>query len=213
MPKNDPQKDLDKLVSGTNQANEPVHLTEDEATGDRFLIYATETGTKIQLQYAGDDLWMSQAQIAELYGVSRPNITLHLNNIYSEGELDTAATGKDSLLVRSEGGRQVKRALTLYNLDVIISIGYRVSSKQGTLVRKWATQKLVQFATKGFVIDAERLKDPDNHDYFKELREIIRDIRASEANVYKEVTRICALCSDYAACLWQSPEARLHPLP
>lgn len=187
--------DATTLRSDSNM--EPVHLTEDEETGDRFLLYSTEDGAKVQLQYEGDDLWMTQPQMASLFGVTRQNINLHLNNIYSDGELDKAATCKNSLQVRMEGEREVTRTIPIYNLDAIISVGYRVSSKQGTLIRKWATDKLVQFATKGFVVDVERLKSPENSDHFQELRELIRDIRASEANVYKEVRRICALCSDY----------------
>lgn len=175
----------------------PVRLTEDGETGDRFVLYATDAGVKVQLKYEGDELWMTQPQMADLFGVTRQNVNLHLKNIYDEGELDRAATSKDSLQVRQEGARRVRRAVTLYTLDAIIAVGYRISSRQGTLFRKWATDKLVRFATKGFVVDAARLADPGAADHFRELREIIRDIRASEANVYREVTRICSLCSDY----------------
>ena len=177
---------------------EPVRLTEDENTGDRFVLYATDTGVEVQLKYDGDDLLMTQPQMADLFGVTRQNVNLHINNIYDEGELDREATSKDSLQVRREGARRVQRAVTLYTLDAIIAVGYRISSRQGTLFRKWATDKLVRFATKGFVVDAPRLSDPDAADHFRELRELIRDIRASEANVYREVMRICSLCSDYA---------------
>ncbi len=193
---NDDQDRVTKPIEDNKM--KPVRLTEDGETGDRFLVYSTQNGVEVQLQYEGNDLWMTQSQIADLYGVTRPNIVMHLTNIYSENELKKKATSKESLLVRNEGNRRVSRSVTLYNLDIIISVGYRVSSKQGTLVRKWATQKLVQFATKGFVVDAEKLKDPENHDHLRELREIIRDIRASETNVHKEVRRICTLCQDYA---------------
>ncbi len=188
---------LAEPAPGESEADEPVHLTEDEDTGDRFLLYATDAGVQVQLKYEGDDLLMTQPQMADLFGVTRQNVNLHLNNIYSEGELDREATSKDSLQVRQEGTRKVKRAVTLFTLDAIIAVGYRVSTKQGTLFRKWATDKLVRFATKGFVVDAARLSDPNAADHFRELRELIRDIRASEANVYKEVMRICSLCSDY----------------
>lgn len=179
--------------------SEPVHLFEDADTGDRFLIYGTEKGMRVELRYEGDTLWMTQSQMADLFGVTRQSVNTHLNNIYEEGELDREATCKENLQVQTEGERSVNRRTLLHNLDAIISVGYRVSSKQGTLIRKWATDKLVQFATKGFVVDVERLKNPDSSDHFAELREIIRDIRASEANVYKEVRAICALCSDYQA--------------
>lgn len=115
----------------------PVHLTEDEDTGDRFLLYATDAGVQVQLKYEGDDLLMTQPQMADLFGVTRQNVNLHLNNIHSEGELDREATSKDSLQVRQEGTRKVKRAVTLFTLDAIIAVGYRVSTKQGTLFRKW----------------------------------------------------------------------------
>ena len=188
---------VEAAISMTGGDMEPVHLSENEDTGNRFILFSTNDGIEVQLQYEGDDLWMSQTQMADLFGVTRQNVNLHLNNIYSEGELEKKATSKESLHVRLEGGRKVSRAVTVYNLDAIISVGYRVSTKQGTMFRKWATDKLVRFATIGFVVDVERLKDPDNFDHFQELREIIRDIRASEANVYKEIRRLCALCQDY----------------
>ena len=136
---------------------EPVRLVEDEATGDRLLIYGSHRGIRVELRYEGDSLWLSEAQIAELFGVTRQNVNTHLNNIYSEGELDRAATCKENLQVRYEGDRQVTRKTLIHNLDAIISVGYRVSSRQATMFRIWATDKLVQFATKGFVIDVERL--------------------------------------------------------
>ncbi|MET4487668.1 RhuM family protein [Bradyrhizobium sp. LA7.1] len=176
---------------------EPVHLIEDAATGDRLLIYGTERGIKVELRYEGDTLWMSQAQIADLFQVDRSVVSKHLGNIYQEGELDPAATSAKIAQVRTEGARAVNRTVEHYNLDAIISVGYRVSSAAGTQFRKWATEKLVQFATKGFVIDAEYLKSPDSRDRVAELKEIIRDIRSDEANVYREIKRICTMCSDY----------------
>lgn len=177
--------------------DEPVHLYEDPETGDRFLIYGTDHGLRVELRYVGDTLWMTQVQMAELFAVDRSVITKHIANVYEEGELDAGATSAKIALVRNEGGREVTRHIEHYNLDAVISVGYRVSSYQGTLFRRWATGILVQFATKGFVVDVARLKDPDQHDRVQELREIIRDIRASEANVYAEIRRICALCQDY----------------
>jgi hypothetical protein len=176
---------------------EPVHLIEDAETGDRLLLYGTEKGISLELRYEGDTLWMNQPQIAELFGVSRQSVNAHLINIYEDGELDREATCKEILQVREEGGREVNRRTLIHNLDAIIAVGYRVSSKQGTTFRRWATDKLVQFATKGFVIDAEQLKSPAAKDRLAELKEIIRDIRADEANVYRELRSICAMCSDY----------------
>jgi hypothetical protein len=132
-----------------------------------------------------------------LFGVDVRTVNEHLTNIYRDGELSESATIRNFRIVRSEGGRQVGREIIHYNLDSIISVGYRVSSRQGTLFRKWATGVLVQFATKGFVVDAPRLKNPEEQDRVAELREIIRDIRASEANLYAELRRICAMCQDY----------------
>lgn len=169
---------------------DPVHLQEDEATGDHFLIYGDGTGIQVELSYQGEQLWMTQAQIAELFGRDRSVITKHISNIIEEGELDESTFVQK--LHKTQG-----RPLTLYSLDMVISVGYRVASKQATLFRKWATQTLVQFATKGFVVDAPRLKNPQNRDRIRELKEIIRDIRSDEANVYRELRQICAMCQDY----------------
>jgi hypothetical protein len=180
-----------------SDANEPVRLVEDAETGDVFLIYGTTRGVKVELRFEGETLWLSQKGMAELFGVSVPTINEHLKSIYSDGELAENATVRNFRMVRQEGTRQVSRDVQHYNLNAIISVGYRVSSRQGTLFRVWATDKLVQFATKGFVIDKERLKDEADYDRIRELREIVRDIRASEANTYAELRRICALCQDY----------------
>lgn len=188
-----------KLQKMAGEHTEPVHLTEDEDTGDRFLIYSTGDGMQVQLRYEGDGLWMSQAQMAELFGVDVRTVNEHVLNVYRDGELDEAATNRKFRIVRMEGAREVAREVNHYNLDMVISVGYRVSSTQGTMFRRWATAKLVQFATKGFVVDVERLKDPKEKSHFRELREIIREIRASEANVYRELRDIIALCSDYAS--------------
>ena len=174
----------------TDDENEPVHLVEDEATGDRFLVYGTEKGLRLDIRYEGETLWMTQAQIAELFGRDRTTITRHINNILEEGELDEATYVQKVHL-------SLGRPTTLYNLDMVISVGYRVSSVQATIFRRWATGILVQFAKKGFVVDALRLKQPENADRVAELREIIRDIRSDEANVYRELKKICAMCQDY----------------
>lgn len=168
----------------------PVRLIEDEETGDKFLVYVIEGEARIDIQYSGDTLWMTQIQIADLFGRERSNITKHINNILDEGELDEATSVQK---VHKSMGRPV----TLYNLDMVISVGYRVSSTQATLFRRWATDILVRFAKRGFVVDAKRLKQPDSADRIAELREIIRDIRADEANVYRELRAICAMCQDY----------------
>jgi hypothetical protein len=169
--------------------NEPVHLVEDE-TGDRFLVYGTDNGLRLDIRYEGETLWMTQAQIAELFGRDVSTISRHIANVFEEGELDASTSLQK---VQTTSGRPA----SLYNLDVVISVGYRVSSAQATIFRRWATGILVQFARKGFVVDSPRLKQPESVDRIAELREIIRDIRSDEANVYRELRRICALCQDY----------------
>jgi len=184
--------------SGETNAS-PLHLIENEESGDRFLVYQTAQGVRLELHYAGDTLWMSQAEMAALFGVDVRTISEHLGNIYGDEELTPQATIRNFRIVRIEGAREVSREINHYNLDAVISVGYRVSSKQGTLFRKWATGVLVQLATKGFVVDAARLKNPSEFDRVAELRDIVRDIRTSEANLYAEIRRICALCQDYSS--------------
>lgn len=169
---------------------EPVHLQEDETTGDRFLVYGDGTGVHVEVNYAGDHLWMTQAQMADLYGRDVSTISRHIASILEEGELDESNLHKTQIATST-------KPVTLYSLDMVISVGYRVASKQATLFRKWATDKLVRFATRGFVIDVARLKKPEYRDRIAELKEIIREIRSDEANVYRELRSICAMCQDY----------------
>jgi hypothetical protein len=187
------KKEQDRLSALTDRADpddQPVKLVEDDRTGDHILFYEGKDGPIAEFRYADRTLWLTQAQIAELFGRDVGSISRHIGNILEDGELDESTSLQK--LQRSLG-----RPATLYSLDMIISVGYRVSSRQATLFRRWATDKLVQFATKGFVIDQARLSDEADHDRLRELREIVRDIRAAEANVYREVRRICSLCSDY----------------
>ena len=198
-----PQKIEDNLtkLSVSNKAegakNYPVVLGSEKQTGDLFLLFVDDSGVHIEFKYMGEMLWATQLQIAELFSVNRTVVSKHLKNIYDEGELEESSTRAKIARVQKEGNRNVTREVQIYDLNVVISVGYRVSSKQATLFRRWATDKLVQFATKGFVIDEERLKGGDYYDHFKDLRETIRDIRASETNIYREVRQICAMCSDY----------------
>jgi hypothetical protein len=126
--------------------DEPVHLYEDADSGDRFLVYGSDKGVRVELRYEGEGLWMTQAQIAHLFGVDRTVITKHIANVYAEGELDAATTSAKIAQVRQEGAREVARQIEHYNLDAVISVGYRVSSAQATLFRRWATAVLVRFA-------------------------------------------------------------------
>lgn len=173
-----------------DQRDDPIHLEQDEATGDRFLVYGTDRGMRIDIRFEGETLWMTQAQIAQLFDKDRTSITKHIGNILAEGELDEATSVK-------KVHTSIGRPSAIYSLDMIISVGYRVSSAQATAFRRWATGILVQYARKGFVVDSIRLKQPEMADRFAELREIIRDIRSDEANVYRELKRICAMCQDY----------------
>lgn len=178
--------DLNKI---SLSETEPVPLVEDNETGDRFLVYGTGNDVKVELRYQGDTLWLSQAQMAAMFDRDRSVIVKHIQNIFTEREL-----GEERNVQKMHKSTKPEN---IYSLDVIISVGYRVNSKQGTMFRIWATDKLVQFATKGFVVDVERLKNTDDFDRIAELKEIIADIRASEANVYREVRSICAMCQDY----------------
>lgn len=170
---------------------EPVRVFESEGGGDRFLIYGTARGTRVELKFDGDALWMTQAQMAELFGRDVSVISRHVAAVLSEGELDEAT----SLQKMQTNG--LGRPGILYSLDMVISVGYRVSSAQATLFRRWATAVLVRFATSGFVVDSERLKSGSELDRIAELREIIRDIRSAEANLYAEIRNICSMCLDY----------------
>lgn len=173
------------------EADEPVHLVEQAETGDRFLIYTDARGVRVDLRYEGDALWMTQAQIANLFGRDVSVVSRHIANVFEEGELEEQGNLQFTQIARST------KPVALYSLDVVISVGYRVSSAQATLFRKWATGVLMRFATRGFVVDVERLKEPGQQDRIAELRDIIRDIRSSEANVYAELRRICSMCQDY----------------
>jgi hypothetical protein len=165
----------------------------------QFLVYATEDGrTKIDVRLDGETVWLTQQHMVELFQTTQQNISLHLQNIYDEGELEREATHKEYLSVRQEGNRQVTRSLDFYNLDAIISVGYRVKSAVATRFRIWATQQLREFIVKGFVLDDERLKNPDQpFDYFDELLRRIQDIRTSERRFYQKITDIYATSIDY----------------
>ncbi|MFZ5807124.1 MAG: virulence RhuM family protein [Verrucomicrobiota bacterium] len=167
-------------------------------SGGEIILYQTEDGqTRIDVRFQGDTVWLTQAQMAELFQTTSQNITLHIQNIYAERELIEKATCKDYLQVRSEGARKVQRFLKCYNLDVIISVGYRVKSHRGTQFRIWATQRLREYLIKGFVMDDARLKKIGGGAYFDELLERIRDIRSSEKVFYRKILDIYATSADY----------------
>ena len=167
-----------------------------------IILYQTEDGrTRVQCRFENETVWLTQALMAELFQVTPQNVTLHLKAIYAEGELEEAATCKEYLQVRTEGGRQITRALKHYSLSVILAVGYRVRSHRGTQFRQWATARLSEYLVKGFTMDDERLKNPPGKgqtDYFDELLERIRDIRSSERRFYQKVLDIYATSVDYA---------------
>ncbi len=164
-----------------------------------LILYTTDDGrSQIRLRTDQQTVWLTQLEIAELFDATKQNISLHLKNIFEDGELDRAATVKESLTVQTEGDRQVQRPVTLYNLDAILAVGYRVRSPRGSQFRRWASTVLTEFLRKGFVMDDERLKNPDGRpDYFDEMLERIRDIRASEKRFYQKVRDLFALAIDY----------------
>jgi hypothetical protein len=164
----------------------------------QIIIYQTEKGeTKLEVRLENETVWLTQKLMAELFQTSVANINIHLKNIFAEEELDPKATIKDFLIVRLEGNREVNRSIEYYNLDAIISVGYRVKSQRGTQFRIWATQRLKEYIVKGFTMDDERLKNLGGGGYWKELLHRIRDIRASEKVFYRQVLDIYATSIDY----------------
>lgn len=169
-------------------------------TSSQVLFYQAEDGrSRIEVRLDEGTVWLTQALIAELYQTTKQNVSLHIQNIFADGELDPAATVKEYLTVQTEGSRAVKRTIEYYNLDMILAIGYRVRSGRGIQFRRWATERLREYLIKGFVLDDERLKDGRSigADYFDELLERIRDIRASEKRFYQKVRDIYTLAIDY----------------
>lgn len=184
----------DELPDGRDVPNAPQ---------GEFLFFTSNDGsTRVECRFESDTLWLTQALIAELYQKDVRTINEHLVNIYNEGELGQNATIRNFRIVRQEGNRQVTRALDHYNLEAILAVGYRVRSTRGTQFRRWATQTLQEYLVKGFAMDDERLKNPPVDqsavpDYFDEMLERIRDIRASERRVYLRVREIFAMAADY----------------
>ena len=164
---------------------------------NKIILYQDDNEiTRISVRFADEDLWLTQKQLAEIYDTTQENISLHVSNIYADGELDEDRTYKRFLLVQTEGKRQVRRNIDHYNLDMIIALGYRIQSRIATRFRRWATQRLHEYIQKGFAMDDERLKQGGNR-YFRELLQRIRDIRSSERNFYQQVTDIYATATDY----------------
>ena len=164
---------------------------------NKLILYKYEEGkVNVNVRFADEDVWLTQQQLADIYCTTKQNVSQHIDNILTDGELDENLTVKNFLTVRQEGKRQVQRDITYYNLDMIIALGYRVQSPIAVRFRRWATQRLHEYIQKGFTMDDERLKQGGNR-YFKELLQRIRDIRSSERNFYQQVTDIYATSTDY----------------
>ena len=169
----------------------------DQSQGE-IVIYQAEDGlTKVECRFVDETVWLTQQQMAELFHTSRSNIVEHIGHIYEEGELDEVSTCRKFRQVRMEGNRQVTRELPFYNLDMIISLGYRVKSLIATQFRRWATELLKEYMIKGFTMDDERLKNLGGGNYWRELLERIRDIRSSEKVMYRQVLDLYATSVDY----------------
>lgn len=179
-------------------------MTNAIGNGGEIIMYESEDGsTRLAVQLDSETVWLTQAQIAELLGVNPQAISKHLSNIFEEGELDFASTCSKMEQVRTEGKRKVRRTSKFYNLDAVISVGYRVNSKRATHFRRWATSVLRDYIVKGFALDDDRLKRGDSS-YWKELLDRIRDIRSSEKMLYRQVLDLYATAIDYDPTAWET---------
>ena len=168
---------------------------------NQIIIYQSEDGeTRIEVKFTGETVWLSQQQMADLFQSSRSNVVEHIKHIYDEGELDEESTCRNFRQVRQEGNRLVAREIPFYNLDMIISLGYRIRSVIATHFRRWATERLKEYIIKGFTIDDERLKGNGGGAYWRELLDRIRDIRSSEKVMYRQVLDLYATAVDYDPC-------------
>ncbi len=170
----------------------------DDNNNGNIVIYQSEDGkTHLEVKYEQESLWLSQQQICDLYQTSRTNVVEHIKHIYEDGELKETSTCRKFRQVRQEGARQVEREMTYYNLDMVLSIGYRVRSLVASRFRQWATERLTEYLYKGFTMDDKRLKQLGGGGYWKELLARIRDIRSSEKVMYRQVLDIYATAVDY----------------
>ena len=172
-------------------------MTNSDSNGE-IIIYQSEDGTsKLDVKLEDETVWLTQAQLVELFQSSKANVNEHIKNIFDEGELEESSTVREFRIVRREGNRDVSRNIKHYNLDMIISLGYRIQSKVATHFRRWATDRLKEYIIKGFALDDERLKGQAGGNYWKELLDRIRDIRSSEKVMYRQVLDLYATSVDY----------------
>lgn len=207
------------MIDSKTYTNVMEELKNMDKVDGNILIYQNEKGdTKVDVYFSGESVWMTQKSIAELYQTSSQNITLHIKNIYKDRELQEEATCKNYLQVQKEGNRQVQREVKIYNLQMILAIGYRVRNNIGIHFRNWASSILEEYMRKGFAMNDERLKNPKKfgEDYFDELLERIQDIRASEKRVYLKIRDIFATSIDYdskseqAEIFFKTVQNKLH---
>lgn len=184
--------------------SQPLQLIENTETGDRFVLYTRPDGMAFELRFDGEEPWATRKQMAELFGRDVTVITRHLNSIFRDGELDEDSVSAKLALTAADGKTYDTK---VFNLDVVLAVGYRAGSKEAILFRRWATEILRQYLLHGFVIDAPRMKDPQRNDRLDELLEIIEDIRASEANVWKQILNLVSYCSDYHV---MTPQEKSH---
>lgn len=170
-----------------------------EPSGEVILYQREDGAPALEVRLDGDTVWLTQAQLVDLFGSSKANISEHIANVFEEGELSAGATVREFRTVRTEGSREVARSITHYNLDVVISVGYRVKSRTATRFRIWATERLREYLVKGFTMDDENLKNLGGGRYWRELLDRIRDIRSSEKVLYRQVLDLYATSVDYDA--------------
>jgi hypothetical protein len=188
----DPNEADQAMSAAAVKELEPLSLLEDEA-GAQFLIYNTDKGVKTELRFVEEQPWFTQSQLAQIFGVSVPTVNERISKFFADAELDDSVIRKFRITAKNGKSYNVQH----YALDVAFYAGYRVNSKQGILFRRWATDALMQYAVKGFVIDKKRLKDPGNYNRVQELRRVIAEIRASDINYYGELRQICSFAKDY----------------
>ena len=176
---------------------EKLQKNVEKNTGEIVIFKTSENNVSIDVRFEGETVWLSQQQMADLYQTSRTNIVEHIKHIYEEEELEADSTCRNFRQVQKEGNRNVSREIPFYNLDMIISLGYRIKSKIATQFRQWATKRLNEYIRKGFTMDDERLKQAGGGDYWKELLARIRDIRSSEKVMYRQVLDLYATSVDY----------------
>jgi hypothetical protein len=184
-------KEVEQAIIVDRSGAGPIILIEDADPGDRFLVYMGKDGVRVDLRVQGDTFYATQAQMADMFGIDRTVVGRHIRNVFSEGELPEVGNVHSMHLSPTKPTK-------LYSLNVMISVGYRVESKLGTMFRIWATDTLFQYLTKGFVLDDRRLKNPDGQpDFFDELLARIADIRSSEKRMWTRVLELASFCNDY----------------